>query len=554
MEFSLPRDIEGGYRLLRKIGEGGMGVVYEGIHLVLERPVAIKMILPSSENGEEAETVARRFLREAKTIAKIQSDHVVDISHFGQTKHGELFLVMEFIKGCSLAQYLRHCKKLSAEITCHIGAQVASGLTAAHDEGVIHRDLKAANVMLTQKGADKLFAKVLDFGVAKLADDSDKTLTQAGLMVGTLSTMSPEQITGAPVDHRSDIYSMGVLLYRMLSGLRLFEVTDVAGISYHHVHVKPKPFEERVEGIQIPKALGEIIFRCLEKKPDDRYQKMSDVVAALKDVFAEQQFDMVTDAGNYLAEPTNTRSDQPTRTIMAVDPNSLVSAAKPSATNPRMSADYISESLAQTLTGMDEKPAVDDTMLTQQGVSLNSSHLASGATRVAPQQAAWLKPVVVGVALLLVASVTWFALDKNQANQAPQTPQKPTQVIDAQPLPPATTPPPKTPPPQAPTPASVEATQPKQVQEPKPDPTPKSALQAPAPVEEVQAAPKPTPPTKRTPTRSSKRKSSANKGSKSSSSGGGFIRTTPKKKSNGFIRTSPKKEEGSGAFRRVQTR
>ena len=138
-----------------------MGVVYEGIHLILERPVAIKMMLPNKEDTEEAQTVARRFLREAKTIAKIQSDHVVDISHFGQTKHGELFLVMEFIKGCSLAQYLRHCKRLSPELTCHVGAQVASGLMSAHSEGIIHRDLKAANVMLTQKGNDKLFAKKL---------------------------------------------------------------------------------------------------------------------------------------------------------------------------------------------------------------------------------------------------------------------------------------------------------------------------------------------------------------------------------------------------------
>ena len=122
---------------------------------------------------------------------------------------------MEFIKGCTLAQYLRHCKRLSPELTCHIGAQVASGLMAAHNEGIIHRDLKAANVMLTDKGSNKLFAKVLDFGVAKLTDEGDKTLTQAGLMVGTLSTMSPEQITGSAVDHRSDIYAMGVLLYRM---------------------------------------------------------------------------------------------------------------------------------------------------------------------------------------------------------------------------------------------------------------------------------------------------------------------------------------------------
>ena len=546
MNFELPRDIEGGYRLLRKIGEGGMGVVYEGIHLVLERPVAIKMMLPNQENSEEAQTVAKRFLREAKTIAKIQSDHVVDISHFGQTKHGELFLVMEFIRGCSLAQYLRHCKKLSAELTCHIGAQVASGLMSAHSEGIIHRDLKAANVMLTQKGQDKLFAKVLDFGVAKLADDSDKTLTQAGLMVGTLSTMSPEQITGAQVDHRSDIYSMGVLLYRMLSGQRLFEVTDVAGISYHHVHVKPKSFSERVPDIQVPEQLESIIFRCLEKKPNERFQKMQDVVMALKDVFAEQRFDMVTDTGNYLIESSHASSDQPTRTILAVDPNTLSNAAQPSPAPARMPNDYISESLSQTLTGIGNEAGDDDTMATQQGVSLNSSHVSTRVQPGSKMQAAWLKPVLISVALLLIGGVTWGILNQSQPSEAPELKEGQAQeveVIDAQP---------QSPPPPAPAPAPTPTPTPTAETEPETQATqePKPPIQEKVAEEEPAASPAP----KATANKPKKRKPTARKKEpKPQKENTGFIRTSPKKKKSGFIRTTPKKEESSNSFRRVQT-
>tara|TARA_B100000683_G_scaffold274967_2_gene324469 strand:- start:1934 stop:3580 length:1647 start_codon:yes stop_codon:yes gene_type:complete len=547
LEFDLPRDIEGGYRLLRKIGEGGMGVVYEGIHLVLERPVAIKMMLPNQENSEEAQTVAKRFLREAKTIAKIQSDHVVDITHFGQTKLGELFLVMEFIKGCSLAQYLRHCKKLSPEVTCHIGAQVASGLMSAHSEGVIHRDLKAANVMLTQKGNDKLFAKVLDFGVAKLADDSDKTLTQAGLMVGTLSTMSPEQITGAPVDHRSDIYSMGVLLYRMLSGLRLFEVTDVAGISYHHVHVKPKPLLERAPELQVPDRLEDIIFRCLEKKPGERFQKMQDVVMALKDVFADQRFDMVTDTGNYLIESSHAPSDQPTRTILAVDPNTLSNAAQPSPVPPRIPSDYISESLSQTLTGIGNESHEDATMATQQGVSLNSSHVASRIQGTSGQQAAWLKPVLITAAVFIIGGLTWGLLNQSNAPEAPNIKEGQAQeVVDVKPQ--APVPPPVTPKatPTPPTVPVVEATQPPQA--------PANDAAKETEQEVAKEAPKEASPPKAVTPKPRKRKSTARKKEPASpKEESGFIRTSPKKKKSGFIRTTPKKEGGSNSFRRVQT-
>ena len=134
-----------------------MGVVCEGVHIVLERPVAIKMMLPPKKTLKR-QTLWPNDLREAKTIARVQSDHVVDIMHFGRTKNGELFLVMEFIKGCTLAQYLRNVNDSPRTDLSH-GAQVASGLMAAHNEGIIHRDLKAANVMLTDKGSNKLLPK-----------------------------------------------------------------------------------------------------------------------------------------------------------------------------------------------------------------------------------------------------------------------------------------------------------------------------------------------------------------------------------------------------------
>ena len=515
-----------------------MGVVYEGVHIVLERPVAIKMMLPPKEDSEEADTVAKRFLREAKTIARVQSDHVVDIMHFGRTKNGELFLVMEFIKGCTLAQYLRHCKRLSPELTCHIGAQVASGLMAAHNEGIIHRDLKAANVMLTDKGSNKLFAKVLDFGVAKLTDEGDKTLTQAGLMVGTLSTMSPEQITGSAVDHRSDIYAMGVLLYRMLSGKRLFEVTDVAGVSYHHVHEKPKDLAERVPGLVVPEALEAIVFRCLEKKPEKRYQKMLDIVLALKDVFAQQHFDMVTDTGNYLVEPHASHTEQATRTVLAIDPSSLSVSAKPTSSGMRLNPEQISESQAQTLTGTSQKNEEGQTLATQHGVSLSPTTM----TQVHSPAAAWLKTVWLFAGVLVIAAATWTILDRIKASSSSPEPIGPKitkPVIDAKPAPPpeAKTVTPPTPQAEA---ASVKT--------PEPDPV---APVTPEPQPVAQPDVKRTPQPKRSPTTTKKRVTKKEKPKVKKKKNTGFIRTSPKP--SGFIRTTSDKKEKGSSFRRVQT-
>jgi len=551
LDFTLPRDIEGGYRLLRKIGEGGMGIVYEGVHIVLERPVAIKMMLPSNEESEEAETVAKRFLREAKTIARVQSDHVVDIMHFGRTKNGELFLVMEFIQGCTLAQYLRHCKRLSPELTCHIGSQVASGLMAAHNEGIIHRDLKAANVMLTDKGSNKLFAKVLDFGVAKLTDEGDKTLTQAGLMVGTLSTMSPEQITGSSIDHRSDIYAMGVLLYRMISGKRLFEVTDVAGVSYHHVHEKPKAFSERVPDLVVPEQLEAIIFRCLEKKPEHRFQKMLDIVLALKDVFAQQHFDMVTDTGNYLIEPQQTHSEQATRTVLAIDPSSLSVSAKPTSSGMRLKKEQISESQAQTLTGASQKNEDGHTLATQHGVSLSPNTM----TQTHAPQAAWLKTIWLFAGVLVIAAATWTILDRIKASSYDSPEIKPdktvNKIVDAEPEPATAVPPPKkeaaAAPVAAPTAPPVVA----------PTAAPVASPTAVPEKVEVELPATPASPQKKAPNKALKKKlepasqKRATKKSKPKKKNSGFIRTTPKP--SGFIRTSSEKKEKGSSFRRVQT-
>ena len=356
-------------------------------------------------------------------------------------------------------------------------------------------------------------------------------------MVGTLSTMSPEQ----PAHRWTTVLIIPcALLYRMFS----LALQSSLRISYHHVHVKFKPYSSASPNSSSREI--SIIFRCLEK-PGERFQKMQDVVMALKDVFAEQRFDMVTDTGNYLIESSHAPSDQPTRTILAVDPNTLSNAAQPSPVPPRIPSDYISESLSQTLTGIGNESHEDATMATQQGVTLNSSHVASRIQDASGQQAAWLKPVLITAAVFIIGGLTWGLLNQSNAPEAPNIKEGQAQeVIDVKPQAPVPTPDiPKAAPTPPPAPV-VEATQ--------PPPAPADDVAKETEQEVAKEAPTEASPPKAATPKPRKRKSTARKKEPASpKEESGFIRTSPKKKKSGFIRTTPKKEGGSNSFRRVQT-
>lgn len=265
------RVLSGRYRLGPCIGKGGMGVVHAGTDLVLDRPVAIKLLYPL------ADPVAQeRFLREAKTTAKVRHPGIVEVFDFGTTGDKELFLVMEMLEGTTLSTRIAEGPLTPAECA-RLGADIAHALGAAHAEGVIHRDLKAGNVMLVRRG-DSVAVKLLDFGIAKNVSSDGQTLTAEGHMIGTVDAMAPEQILGEAVDARTDVYALGCLLYFAVTGHKPFEGHTPAQIIHKHVSTLPEPPSTWTD---VPASFDAVVLRCLEKDPAARFSSMRELAAAL---------------------------------------------------------------------------------------------------------------------------------------------------------------------------------------------------------------------------------------------------------------------------------
>ena len=279
-EESLPRLLSGRYRLEAELGHGGMGVVYRASDLMMKRPVAVKLIR-AADGVALDEEVAGRFLREAKNTARIQQEHIIEVFDLGRSETGDLYMVMELLEGESLSVKLRREGRMTPPATVHVGRQICDALDVAHNAGIIHRDLKPANVMLVRRGPDDAFVKVLDFGVAKsYSPDQETQLTHTGMLVGTVEYMAPEQIMGKVVDGRTDIYSLGVVLYRMLLGRPPFKDGGVPAMIHHHLNVMPKPLHELVP--DVPGELDRVVLRCLAKRPEQRYETMAELARALR--------------------------------------------------------------------------------------------------------------------------------------------------------------------------------------------------------------------------------------------------------------------------------
>jgi serine/threonine protein kinase len=276
---SLPRLLGGRYRLEATLGHGGMGVVYRAIDLTMHRAVAVKLI--RGEGGVEIdEEVAGRFLREAKNTARIQHENIIEVFDLGRSQEGDLFFVMELLEGESLSAKLRRDGPLSAEATIHIGRQICDALHVAHTAGIIHRDLKPANVMLLHRAGVDDYVKVLDFGVAKAySPDQQTQLTHTGMLVGTIEYMAPEQIMGKTVDGRTDVYSLGVVLYRMLAGKPPFRDGGVPALIHAHLNVAPKALREIAPTVS--PALEQVVMKALAKQPERRFASMLELGQAL---------------------------------------------------------------------------------------------------------------------------------------------------------------------------------------------------------------------------------------------------------------------------------
>lgn len=276
---SLPRLLGGRYRLEAKLGSGGMGVVYRAVDTTMQRQVAVKLIR-GVDGVALDEEVAGRFLREAKNTARIQHENIIEVYDLGRSEAGDMFFVMELLEGESLSARLRRETKLSAERGVHVVRQMCAALHVAHAAGIIHRDLKPANVMLIKRAGDGDYVKVLDFGVAKsYAPDQQTELTHTGMLVGTVEYMAPEQIMGRKVDGRTDIYALGVVMYRLFSGKTPFRDGGVPALIHAHLNVMPKPMNER--DAKVPGELDRVVLRCLAKRPEQRYESMEELSRAL---------------------------------------------------------------------------------------------------------------------------------------------------------------------------------------------------------------------------------------------------------------------------------
>ncbi|MCL2723205.1 MAG: serine/threonine-protein kinase [Polyangiaceae bacterium] len=299
------RTLAGKYKIVKLLGEGGMGAVYVGEqplgHTI--RRIAIKTLHPHLSNDPQ---IRERFYREVGTLAGLEHPNTVQVFDFGATEDGVLFIVMEFVQGESIAEVLTKSGALAPVRTEKILAQICGSLGEAHSKGIIHRDLKPDNVILTERAGQKDFVKVLDFGIAKRSGEEDRReakLTQQGTVLGTPPYMSPEQFTGEPLDWRSDVYSLGVMAYEMLTGELPFDAKTPWEWATLHMTATPRPMETTPRGAALPEPMRGAIMRALAKNREQRFAS----VQAFLDCFCG-----VAGSGQVAA---------PQRTPTAIDPS-----------------------------------------------------------------------------------------------------------------------------------------------------------------------------------------------------------------------------------------
>ena len=303
----------GAYRIVQQIGEGGMGAVYLAEHTMIGRRAAIKVLHGSASRRDETVT---RFFNEAKASAAISDPGIVQIYDFGHAEDGSAYIVMEMLEGEALDTRLERLRRLPIGDALRLTRQIASSLGAAHARGIVHRDLKPGNIFIVRdpevSGGER--TKILDFGIAKLIDnDATGLRTGTDAMLGTPAFMSPEQCRGAgQVDRRSDIYSLGCVLYQLITGRLPFEATGLGEIIVMHMQEPPRP--PSIHG-RVPPEVDQLILRCLEKDPGTRFDDGHELAAAIGQLLLMES---VTGAGPMTDRPGSVAIASPATTLSSV--------------------------------------------------------------------------------------------------------------------------------------------------------------------------------------------------------------------------------------------
>ena len=260
------------YKILEKLGEGGMGVVYKAEDTKLDRFVALKFL---PQHLSQADVEKKRFIHEAKAASALDHPNICTVYEIDETEDGQMFIAMACYEGEPLKEKVER-GPMAIEEAIDVATQISQGLAKAHSKEIIHRDIKPANLLIT----DDDIVKIVDFGLAKLA--SRTMLTKEGTTLGTASYMSPEQTQGAGVDHRTDIWALGVLLYEMVTGKEPFQGDYDQAVMYSILHEDPEPMTGLRTGV--PMELERIVSKCLQKEPSARYQGLDELIVDLHQI------------------------------------------------------------------------------------------------------------------------------------------------------------------------------------------------------------------------------------------------------------------------------